>query len=351
MTVPTIVIPSAGRAHRFLKTVLFIPPTGEFDVSVVVPPEQIKDYEANLRNPKFYIRKIQTPGRSPIVVDRTDFPLPSEYIRVVAEDDTCEGVNEPGKRRDGSPRTIADTRQWCDEQFGKQIQLDDDMTFNRIDHLYRHPPHPYPWFIETVNILWEALDHVGFVGIAPRIMSQVHPHGGWEWNQRCMNVHGVNPSLLGMDFGPCPTFKELYNAQRGRDAQGKAIFPIRHDVLPVMEDFYLTLSMARAGLPWARFRSTLWHQNTSNDVGGCQTYRDNEMQGNAAKRLLGLFGGDIIRVVWKETDTGDGWHRPDVNISWKKATANIPSSAYPDLTDEFWTATGPFNNRYVGDKS
>lgn len=91
-------------------------------------------------------------------------------------------------------------------------------------------------------------------------------------------------------------------------------------VLPVMEDFYVTLSLLTQGFPNAVVYDYCWNQRGSGAVGGCSGYRTLEMQAEAAFMLHDAFP-DFVKVVDKKTK-GSGIFegtRKDVIIQWIKA--------------------------------
>ena len=90
----------------------------------------------------------------------------------------------------------------------------------------------------------------------------------------------------------------------------------------VMEDFHMTLRLLRLGYKNRVTYTYCWSQEKSGDVGGCSTYRDDELQKRSAnflKKEHPLF----VTVLEKESkEIWGGFKfkiRTDVNISWKKS--------------------------------
>jgi hypothetical protein len=95
---------------------------------------------------------------------------------------------------------------------------------------------------------------------------------------------------------------------------------IRFDDMVVMEDFHVTLSLLKLGMPNAILQNWCWGQPASNADGGCSDYRTQEVQRNGALRLAELHA-PFVKVVEKESKSwGNGLEkRTDVRVSWKKA--------------------------------
>jgi hypothetical protein len=101
----------------------------------------------------------------------------------------------------------------------------------------------------------------------------------------------------------------------------------RFDRIPLMQDFDVTLTMLRAGLPNRVTYKYAYNQRGSNAEGGCSTYRTPELMRQAAERLVALHE-PFVRVVEKRTKTSwqgmprdkDGYTvRADVKVQWQKA--------------------------------
>lgn len=98
---------------------------------------------------------------------------------------------------------------------------------------------------------------------------------------------------------------------------------IRFDHLPVMEDFFVTLSLLTRGFPNVVIHDYVWNQRGSGAIGGCSSYRTAQVQAQGAEGLHKAFP-QFVRVVEKESkDTSPSWRefksRKDVIVSWWKA--------------------------------
>jgi hypothetical protein len=101
---------------------------------------------------------------------------------------------------------------------------------------------------------------------------------------------------------------------------------IRFDVMPVMEDFHVTLSLLKLGMPNAILLNWHWTSGGSNAKGGCSTYRTREVQREGALKLAELHS-PFVRVVEKESKSwgGELSTRTDVRVAWKKALESAGS--------------------------
>lgn len=96
---------------------------------------------------------------------------------------------------------------------------------------------------------------------------------------------------------------------------------VRFDSLPVMEDFFVTLSLLSAGYPNIITYNWAWGQERSGLAGGCSTYRTKELQKEAAFKMSEHFP-EYVKVVEKFSKVGESAFegvRHDVKISWAKA--------------------------------
>ena len=89
--------------------------------------------------------------------------------------------------------------------------------------------------------------------------------------------------------------------------------------LPVMEDFYVALSLLTRGYENLMLSDWCHNQRGSNERGGCSQYRTMKMQRDAALMLKQYFP-KFVTVVKKKTKTAwGGEERTDVRIQWKRA--------------------------------
>lgn len=101
---------------------------------------------------------------------------------------------------------------------------------------------------------------------------------------------------------------------------------IRFDVMPVMEDFHVTLSLLKLGMPNAILLNWHWTSGGSNAKGGCSTYRTREVQREGALKLAANHA-PFVTVVEKESKSwgGELSTRTDVRVAWKKALESASS--------------------------
>lgn len=198
-----------------------------------------------------------------------------------------EGIDKKG---------IGPTRQWCCDMSPKKcLMLDDDLVFAR-----RRDDDPTKFQdasdseIETAfEELERKLDTYSHVGMATR-------EGGnrftedWDYNTRLLRVLGYRTDLM-----------------KAKN--------IRFDQIPVMEDFYVSLSFLTLGGENAKLNWMVQNQNGSGLEGGCSQYRTMEVQAAAAHKLADTFP-DYVKAVQKTTKGAwGGGTRTDVRIQWKKA--------------------------------
>ena len=142
----------------------------------------------------------------------------------------------------------------------------------------------------------KMLDSYVHVGLSPRQMNDKHFPHLFKEGMRQNAVHGLQPHVL---------HKE----------------DIRYDAMPLMEDYYVTLSMFSRGYPNCVIVDWTWDQRGgSGAAGGCSTYRDAALQEVASMQLASKFP-DHVKAVQKTTKTG--WEgmttRWDVRVQWRKA--------------------------------
>lgn len=94
---------------------------------------------------------------------------------------------------------------------------------------------------------------------------------------------------------------------------------VRFDDIPVMEDFYVALTLLTQGYENLMLSDWCHNQRGSNERGGCSQYRTMDVQKQAAHKLAEMFP-DFVTVVTKTTKTAwGGQERTDVRVQWKKA--------------------------------
>jgi len=193
---------------------------------------------------------------------------------------------------------IGPVRQWILEQSPTRgvLMLDDDLYFS-------HRPDPnYGGKLERVTDLRPLLARVSDTLDAGFI------HGGISARQGNQNI--------GYPHTDCIRVNNAHFFDRDAFAAQKT----RFDALPVMEDFYVTLSLLTHGYPNRVIYEWCWSQRGSGFKGGCSLYRTPEVQATAAEALHMMFP-DFVKVVEKTSDSQAGVMaaRTDVNIAWLKA--------------------------------
>lgn len=202
-------------------------------------------------------------------------------------------------------RTIAATREWIVFKHfpkvargEKLVMLDDDLKFQT-----RRKDDPGK-FLESTDkeklalfaALERALDRYVHVGVVPREGGNRAVAGDMECT-RMMRVLGYY----------VPTLQKL-----------KVSF-LRGGPQFTLEDFDMLLQLLRAG--YKNLVLTAWcqGQGSSNEQGGCASYRTLELH-NKNARLLAELHPDYVRTVQKTTKTAwGGATRTDVVVAWKKA--------------------------------
>jgi hypothetical protein len=195
-------------------------------------------------------------------------------------------------------RKVNTTRQWLVENAREPrlVMLDDDLEF-----AVRRNDEPgkflslglYPQHFDTMfEWLYESLGEYAHAGLIARegahlIFSDV--------------VVGRMMRVLGYD--------------RKRLLRSGA----RFDALEFMEDFHVTLSLLRSGLPNVLCARYSQGQRGSDVSGGCSAYRTPDTHARAARDLHRLHP-EFVKLVTKKTDKAwGGLERTDVQVSWKKA--------------------------------
>jgi hypothetical protein len=173
--------------------------------------------------------------------------------------------------------------------------MDDDLGFliRRTDepaHFWAAEKQDVDMMLRTVE---KTLDKFPHVGVCTR------ENGNWKVNgdEKCMR-------LLRVLAFHVPTFFTLN---------------CRFDRIPVMEDFDVNLQLLRAGKPSLMLTTWAHGQQQSGAPGGCSTYRNMELQAEAAYALAKLHA-PFVRIVQKTTKGSfGGGTRTDVQIRWKQA--------------------------------
>jgi hypothetical protein len=173
--------------------------------------------------------------------------------------------------------------------------LDDDLRFaaRREDEPTKFVDATDTQIETALRELWSQLGAHSHVGMSTREGGNRYTDD-YDYNTRLLRVLGYRTDLM-----------RQHN--------------IRFDAIPVMEDFYVSLSFMSKGLGNAKLNWLVQDQKGSGTEGGCSQYRDMELQAAAAKALHCHFP-HFVTVVQKETKTAwGGGTRTDVRIAWKKA--------------------------------
>lgn len=195
-------------------------------------------------------------------------------------------------------RGIAATRQWivdhCPERY--VLMLDDDLHF-----FQRRMDDPTKFRDMEPGELSFALRQVEYLLTeAPHAAIAVREGGNRNTDPLLVNTRTLR--ALGYDI-------EVLR-QHG----------IRFDAVPVMEDFYVSLSLLCAGYDNLTYNGVVHNQaKGSNAPGGCSVYRTPAVQTAAALELERHFPA-YVKVIQKSTRVAwGGGTRTDVRIAWKRA--------------------------------
>lgn len=220
---------------------------------------------------------------------------------------------------------IAKTRQWLldPEGYGgeKFVMTDDDhYFFRRIDpNLGSLRKCDDSDMLEMFERIERLLDRYPMVGVAARQGSdaflglrkdarknyEIEP--GLALNKRTCNLYGVRADILNREG-------------------------IRFDAVPLMEDMNVTLSLIARGYDTALITEFAWNQEHSGTKGGCSSYRNFELQKEAALKLAKLHRPFVTVVKKTSKDKDDlnwksvGKTRYDVRVDWTGAVTSARSS-------------------------
>jgi hypothetical protein len=197
-----------------------------------------------------------------------------------------------------SVKGIAKTRQWILENADDDqiLMLDDDQSFRcRESGSYKLRPMEDTDYDAMIAALEEALKSYNAVGVSAQAGNNRTFPKSIVSPGRMYNMYALNRNVL-LDLD------------------------IRFDDMTVMEDFHVTLSLLKLGLPNAILQDWCWSSPGSNADGGCSNYRTSEVQREGALKLAGLHA-PFVTVVEKESKSwGNGLEkRTDVRVAWKKA--------------------------------
>ena len=191
---------------------------------------------------------------------------------------------------------IGPTRQWCCNQAeSKVLMLDDDLVFatRREDDPTKFRDADYAEILDLFTKIEANLDNFASVGVSTREGGNRYTHDK-DYDTRLLRILAYRTDVL-----------REHN--------------IRFDDIPVMEDFYVSLSLLTRGYRNVKLNHMVQNQNGSGLTGGCSQYRTMDVQALAAHQLHDKFP-EFVTVVQKETKTAwGGGVRTDVRVGWKKA--------------------------------
>ncbi len=225
-------------------------------------------------------------SRTALVVPNSEY---TDYCPVAAEAG-CTVIPCPHKG-------IGPTRQFIIAAAYPEpvLMLDDDLTFfrRRVDDPTKFEDAFGSDILQMLDSIENHLKDYPLVGVCAREGGNRYPNQ-FYYNGRLLRVLGYDTITLS-----------------------------KHDIdfrtLPVMEDFYVALSLLTRGYENLMLSNWCHNQRGSNESGGCSQYRTMEMQADAANMLKQYFP-KFVTVVKKQTKTAwGGQERTDVRIQWKRA--------------------------------
>lgn len=213
----------------------------------------------------------------------------------------------------GAPNGIGLTRQWILDNSTADVVImaDDDMWFS-----YR--PDPASTRLEKS----EDLDPM--VRFIEELVAEGYIHGGVGARQGNNHKDGTSPRKGIFYRGHMIQDNERVNNLHFYNRPAVLATGVRlTDAPPVVEDFYMTLSLLTRGHPNVVIHDYVWNQRGSGQGGGCSLYRTASVQEAGAEGLKAAFP-DFVRVVEKvNKDTSNAWKdfkvRKDVVVQWQRA--------------------------------
>lgn len=248
-----IYIPTIGREDQI--TLRCLPKALQKNAVLVVPPQELKDWEA-------------------------------KGVPAIAHPKTC--------------RTIGPVRQWIidqhdDGKFGPfLIMLDDDLRFS-----VRREDDPTKFGVPTDKDVIEGFKQV------ERALKK-YPHAALRHREMANEADPVEYCTRALRA-------LAYNVRVMRKLK------IRFDRTIVMEDFDVTLQLLKLGHPNVILSTLIQNQIGSGAKGGCSTYRTMEKQAEGAKALAALHAPFVKVVEKETKGAWGGGKRLDVQVAWKQA--------------------------------
>jgi hypothetical protein len=263
--------------------------------------------------------RIYIPSRGRATITKTFSNLPpavrKNAVYVVPKDEVAayEAEGYPVISPPPSVNRIAVTRQWIVEyhlthhkETDKLCMLDDDLSFH-----YRVPDGGY-----TCSTGGRAPDHKPIVA-------------GFAQLERLLNSHahaGIHIKF-GSNYivpGELVRNRRVCRAIAFRASILKKHWPrTKFGVVPVQDDFDMTLSLLELGYPNVIVTDIVQEQTGggSGSVGGASTYRDMKYHADSVHKLHARHP-EFVKVVKKHTKVAwKGEERIDVVVAWKKALA------------------------------
>lgn len=241
---------------------------------------------------------------------RTLKELPQRWLKktklVVAKHEAKAHKKEYGERRVmvAPVEGISATRQWIIENaLSRYVMfLSDDLLFNvRYEgiRLRRAKPAEVGEMLDLL-MRWLKKEKFAHVGVSPRGGNN-HCEADYMEITRMNDAYAYDTEVL---------LKEGY----------------RFDVVPLMQDFHMTLELLKGGYPNRVTYKYAWGQQGSNAKGGCSLYRTPELLDQTAKKLSTLHAPFVTvrakksKSSWKGMrEVGGMTIRTDVVINWKQA--------------------------------
>jgi len=224
---------------------------------------------------------------------------PRTYL-VCPEEEVVQHISKGRNVITCNERGIGNVRQWLLENSPTDhlLMIDDDQMFFK----WKSPDdyHLKPCSDQELSALFTRMEgylRAGevFVGLGSRQGNNNHFPNPLVENIRNCNTYAVNRGIIG-DMG------------------------IKFNVTPLMEDFYVQLSLLTKGIRTICVTDHVWNQYGSGAKGGCSEYRTQGLQKQAAEMLNEAFP-KYVKLVTKQNKTG--WegleNRTDVIVYWKKA--------------------------------
>ena len=230
-----------------------------------------------------------------------------EWTYLVCPEGEVETHVNANRQVIGTPdnvKGIAKTRQWIIENSDDDqvFFADDDQSFKvREENSYKLRPMDETDYQEMVGAVIENLGKYNAVGISAQ-----------AGNNRSFPKTVISPGRM----YNCYAFNRNVLLENN----------IRFDDMVVMEDFHVTLSLLKLGMPNAILQNWCWSSPGSNATGGCSTYRTADVQRSGALQLEKLHS-PFVTVVEKESKAWKNGleSRTDVRVQWKKALESFCS--------------------------